>query len=349
MLSCGINSISGCLMRYLFIVLMFLSTFMSLSFYSYADEFKPVLVYQGRIEDNSFSVAIHKGVERFTARTGEKCIEVEVGMTLKKYVDTITKYADEGYSPIFLFYGNHFPGMVSFVRKYPATRFIVLDTVRDEPNVYSFVMADHEGSFLAGALAAMVSKSKILGFVSVVETSFQRRFLCGFSQGAHYINPDIKVLKGFTGDYVGAWFDGNATAQMANEMMDEGADVIYQAAGGAGPAVLEACAARGRLAIGVDINQNGLYPGSVLTSMVKRTDKAIFAALMLAKRGIWRDNYKRLGLEQEAVDLSFDEYNSKLITSEMRNRIEDIRKKIVLGEILVNEDIEKGTCPHHDK
>ncbi len=68
---------------------------------------------------------------------------------------------------------------------------------------------------------------------------------------------------------------------------------------------------RGRLGIGVDINQNSLHPGSVLTSMVKHTDKAIYAALMLARRGIWRDNYKRLGLEQEAVGIVFDEHNKK--------------------------------------
>ncbi|NDV21370.1 BMP family ABC transporter substrate-binding protein [Desulfovibrio sp. JC022] len=336
-------------MRYVFVLLILLSTFILSPFNSYADEFKPVLVYQGKVEDNSFSVSIHKGVERFKVKTGEECTEIEIGMTLKEYVDTITKFADEGYSPIFLMYGNHFPDMVPFVRKYPATRFIVLDTVRDEPNVYSFVLADHEGSFLAGALAAMVSKSGKIGFVSVVDTDFQRGFLCGYTQGAKYIKQDIEVLKGFTGNYEGAWFDGNATSRLANEMMDEGADVIYQAAGGAGPAVLEACAARGKLGIGVDINQNGLYPGSVLTSMVKHTDKAIFAALMLAKRGIWRDNYKRLGLAQEAVGLAFDKHNEILVTPEMRSRIENLRKKIVLGEIVVDEYTENPTCPSYDK
>ena len=333
-------------MKYLSILVVLLAAFVLSPINCYADKFNPVLVYQGKIADNSFSLSIHKGVERFKAKTGEKCTEVEVGTTLKEYVDTITKYADEGYSPIFLMYANHFPDLVTFARKYPATRFIILDTVRDEPNVFSFMLADHEGSFLAGALAAMVSKSGKLGFVSVVDTPFQRRFLCGYTQGAKYINPDVEVFKGFTGSYAGAWFDGNATARLANQMMDKGADVIYQAAGGAGPAVLEACAKRGKLGIGVDINQNGLYPGSVLTSMVKHTDKAIYAALMLAKRGIWRDNYKRLGLAQEAVGIVFDKHNEKLVTPEMRSRIENIRKKIVLGEIVVDEYTENPTCPH---
>lgn len=336
-------------MRYLFILLVFLSVVMLQPINSCAEKFNPVLIYQGPIEDNSFSVSIHKGVEKFKKRTGADCTEVEVGLKFKEYLDTITEYADKGYSPIFILYGNHFPDMVSFVRKYPATRFIVLDTVRDQPNVYSFVLADHEGSFLAGALAAMASKAGKIGFVSVVETPFQRRFECGYAQGAKFINSDIEVFNAYTGDAVGGWFDGKATARLANKMMDQGVDVIFQAAGGAGPAVLEACAARGKLGIGVDINQNGLYPGSVLTSMVKRMDKAIFAALMLAKRNIWRDNYKRLGLEQEAVELVFDGNNRELVTPEMRNRIEDIRKKIVLGEIVVNENFEAKNCERDAK
>ncbi len=151
---------------------------------AYAEEFKPVVIYQGSIELNSFNVSIHKGVQRFELKTDYKCTEVVTSLNMDDYVKCVTEYADRGYSPIFMLYGNHFPGLVGFTRKYPATRFIVLDTVRDEPNIFSFILAEHEGSFLAGALAAMVSKTKKIGFVSVVDTPFQRRFLCGYAQGA---------------------------------------------------------------------------------------------------------------------------------------------------------------------
>ncbi|WDP93142.1 MAG: BMP family ABC transporter substrate-binding protein [Desulfobacter sp.] len=307
--------------------------------------FKPSVIYQGSIEKNSFNVAIHKGVERFKDKTGLEVREMVSGLDMADYVRCVTLCTESGFSPVFMLYGNHFPDLVGFVRKYPATRFIVLDTVRDEPNMFSFVMAEHEGSFLAGALAAMASKTGILGFVSVVDTPFQRRFLCGYSQGARYIRPQIQVLEGFTGDYKGAWFDGNATAALAHSMMDKGADVIYQAAGGAGPAVLEAAAKRGKLGIGVDVNQNGLFPGSVLTSMVKRTDKAVFAALMLAKLGVWRDNYKLLGLAQDAVGIVFDRHNQSLVTPGMRQRIAQIRKDIVMGTVQVHDYTQNKKCP----
>jgi len=327
---------------------LFISVFLILACFAWtaqAREFNPAVIYQGNIEKNSFNVSIHRGVERFRKKTGLDCTETVAGLDMDDYFSSLRSAAEKGHSPVFLLYGNHIPKLVDFVRQYPATRFIVLDTMLDEPNMFSFVMAEHEGSFLAGALAALASTSKQVGFVSVVDTPFQRRFLCGYSQGAHYINPDIKIFEGFTGDYPGAWFDGKAVAALASDMMDKGADVIYQAAGGAGPAVLEAVAARGKLGIGVDINQNGLYPGSVLTSMIKRTDKAVFAALMLAKRGIWRDNYKRLGLAQDAIDIVFDRHNQSLVTPVMRDRIEKIRKDIVLGVIQVHNYNENIKCP----
>lgn len=332
------------MIRYLIFFIYTFCVVISAPLCAFARDFDPVIIYQGSIELNSFNVSIHTGVKRFEEKTGFKCTEVVSGVNSKDYVESIIRYADLGYSPIFILYGNHFQDLVSFVRSYPATRFIVLDTVRDEPNIFSFILAEQEGSFLAGALAAMASKSNIIGFVSVVDTPFQRRFLCGYIQGAKHVNSDIKVLEGFTGDYTGAWFDGNATAALANTMMDKGADVIYQAAGGAGPAVLEAVAARGRLGIGVDINQNGLFPGSVLTSMVKHTDKAIFAALMIAKRGVWRDNYKRLGLAQNAVGVVFDENNKSIVTPHMRSYIEKIRNDIVFGLIKVYDFTEDRKC-----
>jgi len=172
-----------------------------------------------------------------------------------------------------------------------------------------------------------------------------RRFGCGYAQGARYVDPKVKVLDGFTGSYPGAWFDGAATAKLANELMDKGADVIYQAAGGAGIAVLEAAAKRGVLGIGVDRNQNGLFPGHVLTSMVKRTDKVIYAALVQAQRGIWRDNVKRFGLAQDAVDVVFDEYNAPLVTTRQRDAIDAIRTKILLGEISVHDYVVDNKCP----
>jgi basic membrane protein A len=310
-----------------------------------AEKFNPIVIYQEKIETNPYNYAIHQGVQQFVQKTGSPCKEIVIGGVMENYLKTLDEACASGYSPIFLIYANHLKKLHSYAKEHPNIRFLILGKVTDIRNVLSFDFAEHEGSFLAGALAAMKSKTKIIGFVSVSELPLMHRFLCGYKQGAKYINPDTKVLSGFIGTYHRAWFDGNATAALANKLMDQGADVIYQAAGGAGQAVLEAAAKRGKLGIGVDTNQNGLYPGHVLTSMEKHTDKIVFAALLHAKRGIWRDNIKSFGLVQDAVGLAFDENNAKLVTPSMKQKIVEIRNKISLGEIKVHDYVTDETCP----
>lgn len=310
-----------------------------------AGDFRPVVIYQGDITTNSFNLSIHDGVERFVRKTGVHCAEVVIGNDHESYRRSVTESCAQGFNPIFLIYGNHVEGLRALVRAHPHIRFLVLGELLDEANTFSLNFAEHEGSFLAGALAAMTSTSGILGFVSVDDVPLMRRFSCGFEQGARYVNPKITVLTGFIGSYPGAWYDGAATAQLAHNMMDQGADIIYQAAGGAGPAVLEAVASRGRLGIGVDLNQNGLYPGHVLTSMLKRSDQVVYAALMHAWRGIWRDNIKFFGLVQDAVGLAFDEHNAPLVNPDLRATVNDIANKIAGGEIRVHDYVTDNTCP----
>ncbi|MFW5489955.1 MAG: BMP family ABC transporter substrate-binding protein [Desulfovibrio sp.] len=312
---------------------------------AHAEIFRPVVIYQGDIQANSFNLTVHEGVALFARKTGIPCKEILTSNAMDIYMQCVQKVCAQGYSPVFLLYGNHVKDLLPFIRQYPKTRFVVMGTVKDEPNMFSLNFAEHEGSFLAGALAAMASKSGTIGFISVSDLPLMRRFACGFRQGAKYVDPKIDVLTGFTGSYKDAWFDGNATAAMADKFMDQGADVIYQAAGGAGPAVLEAAAKRGKLGIGVDRNQNGLFPGHVLTSMLKRTDQVVYAALMQARRGIWRDNIKYFGVTQDAVGLAFDENNAPLVSPEMRKRIAAIKSKIAMGEIRVHDYVTDNTCP----
>lgn len=309
------------------------------------DDFNPIVIYQGDIQANSFNLTIHEGVARFVSQTGVNCEERVVGNDDSDFMGYLERVCQSGYNPVFLLYGNHIKQLTTFIRKYPDIRFIALGTVRDAPNMFSLDFAEHEGSFLAGALAAMVSKSRVIAFVSVSDLPLMRRFACGYEQGARYVDPEIKVLTGFIGTYPNAWFDSEATSRMANAFMDQGADIVYQAAGAAGLAVLEAAAKRGRLGVGVDRNQNGLFPGHVLTSMVKRSDQVVFAALVHAYRGVWRDNIKIFGLAQDAVGLVFDENNASLVSPAMRERVEAIKGDIVLGRITVHDYVSDNRCP----
>lgn len=310
-----------------------------------ADAFRPIVIYQGAIQTNSFNLNIHEGVERFVRTSGVPCEELVVAEDRASYMQSLKASCANGFNPVFLIYGNHVDGLQAFARNHPKIRFLILGAELDEANTFSLNFAEHEGSFLAGALAAMASKSGVIGFVSVADVPLMRRFACGYEQGARFIQPDIRVLTGFIGSYPGAWTDSAATARMAGHFMDQDADVLFQAAGGGGPAVLEAAARRGRLGIGVDRNQNGLFPGHVLTSMIKRSDQVVYAALIHAWRSIWRDNIKVFGVVQDAVGLAFDRHNAPLVSPAMRARIDELRNRIALGEIRVHDFVETGTCP----
>ena len=309
-----------------------------------ADGFKPVILYQGDYHKNSFIQSVHEGAKAFESKTGLACKEIETGLEMIDYSSRLEAVCKEGYNPVFLLYANHLANVSDIIHRYPATRFVAFGKLIDAPNVFSLDFAEEEGSFLAGALAAMVSKSKVIAFVSVSDLPLMRRFSCGYEQGARFVDPGVKVLVGFIGTYPGSWFDGSAAAKLANGFMDQGADVVYQAAGGAGPAVLEAATKRGLLGIGVDVNQNGLYPGHVLTSMLKRSDKVIYAALVEAQRGIWRDNVKRFGLAQGAIGLAFDENNSALVTDKQRARIDALVTGILSGQIRVHDYVSDNSC-----
>ena len=152
----------------------------------------------------------------------------------------------------------------------------------------SIVFKEHEGSFLVGLLAAQASKTGKVGFVGGMDIPLIRKFACGYVQGVKYAKKDAEVFQNMTGTTGAAWNDPVKGGELAKSQIDRGADVVYHAAGGTGIGVLRAAADAGKLGIGVDSNQNGMHPGKVLTSMVKRVDVATYNAFDQAKKGTFK-------------------------------------------------------------
>ena len=150
----------------------------------------------------------------------------------------------------------------------------------------------------------MASKTGTVGFVGGMDIPLIRKFACGYVQGAKSVNPDIKVIQNMTGDTGAAWNDPVKGGELAKAQIEQGADVVYHAAGGTGIGVLQAAADAGKLGIGVDSDQNYLHPGSVLTSMMKRVDNAVYNSFMDVKNGVAMDDWtgvQVLGLAQDGV------------------------------------------------
>jgi basic membrane protein A len=189
--------------------------------------------------------------------------------------------------------------------------------------------------------AALASKTGKVGFVGGMDIPLIRRFALGYEEGAKYVNPKIEIFQNMTGTTPAAWNDPTRGGELARSQFDRGADVVYAAAGATGLGVLQAAKDKGKLAIGVDSNQNHLHPGTILTSMIKRVDVAIFETFKTAKDGTWKPGVRNLGLAENGVGYSIDDNNRKLITPEMEKRLEQARADIVAGKIKVTDYMAK--------
>jgi basic membrane protein A len=212
------------------------------------------------------------------------------------------------------------------------------------PNVQSIVFKEHEGSFLVGVLAALASKSGKIGFVGGMDIPLIRRFQCGFEQGIKWANPKAELIANMTGTTPAAWNDPGRGAELAKGQFDRGVDVVYAAAGSTGIGVLQAAADRGKLSIGVDSNQNHLHPGSVLTSMLKRVDLAAYNSFKAAQMGNWKGGTQVLGLKEAGVDWALDKDNEKLITPEMKAKVDQAKADIESGKIVVHDYMSDNSC-----
>jgi basic membrane protein A len=212
--------------------------------------------------------------------------------------------------------------------------------------VRSIVFKENEGSYVVGVMAALASKTGTVGFVGGMDVPLIRKFACGYVGGVKATKPDDKVIQNMTGDTPAAWNDPTKGGEITKAQIDQGADVIYAAAGGTGVGVLQAAADAGKLAIGVDSNQNGLQPGHVLTSMVKRVDVAVYNAFMDAKDGKFTFGIENLGLAEDGVGYAMDENNKSLVTPEMQKAADQAKEDIISGKIKVHDYMSDNACPY---
>jgi len=302
-----------------------------------AQEFSPAVVFDmGGKFDKSFNEAAYNGAERFKKDTGIVYRDFEVTSEAQRE-QALRTMARRGAQIVVGIGFAQASGIEKVAKEFPATKFAIIDAVVDLPNVQSIVFKEHEGSFLVGMAAAMASKSGKIGFVGGMDIPLIRKFALGYEEGARYVNPRIEVFQNMTGTTPAAWSDPTRGSELARSQFDRGADVVYAAAGGTGLGVLQAAKDRGRLAIGVDSNQNHLHPGTILTSMVKRVDLAVYEAFKTARDGTWKPGVRNLGVAEGGVGYAVDQHNRSLITPEMERRLAQARADIIAGKIRVTE------------
>lgn len=303
----------------------------------------PALIFDlGGKFDKSFNEAAYMGAERWKAETGGSYKELEMQSEAQRE-QALRRLAETGANPIVMT-GFAFAEVLKKVGPdYPDTKFAIIDAEVGLPNVQSIVFAEPEGSYLAGVLAAMASKSGTVGFIGGMDVPLIHKFECGYVQGVKAQNPDAKVIINYTGTTPAAWNDPVKGGELVKAQKSQGADVIYAAAGGTGIGVLQTAADEGILSIGVDSNQNHLHPGKVLTSMVKRVDNSVFDAFTAGAD--LEPGLKVMDLASDGVGLAMDENNQPLITPEMQAAVDKASAAIKAGEIKPHDYMTDNTCP----
>jgi len=306
-----------------------------------AQEFAPAVVFDmGGKFDKSFNEAAYAGAERFKKETGIAYREFEVTAEAQRE-QALRNMARRGSTIVVGIGFSQASGLEKVAKEFPNLKFAIVDAVVDLPNVQSIVFKEHEGSFLVGMAAAMASKTGKVGFVGGMDIPLIRRFALGYEEGAKYVNPKVEIFQNMTGTTPAAWNDPTRGGELARSQFDRGADVIYAAAGATGLGVLQAAKDKGRLAIGVDSNQNHIHPGTILTSMIKRVDLAVYETFKTAREGIWKAGVRSLGVAEGGVGYALDDNNRKLITADMEKRLQQARADIVAGKIKVTDYMSK--------
>jgi len=306
-----------------------------------AQEFVPAVVFDmGGKFDKSFNEAAYAGAERFKKETNIAYREFEVKAEAERE-QALRNMARRGSTIVVGIGFSQASGMEKVANEFKNVKFAIVDAVVDLPNVLSIVFKEHEGSFLVGMAAAMASKTGKVGFVGGMDIPLIRRFALGYEEGAKYVNPKIEVFQNMTGTTPAAWNDPTRGGELARSQFDRGADVVYAAAGATGLGVLQAAKDKGKLAIGVDSNQDHIHPGTILTSMIKRVDLAVYETFKAAKEGSWKPGVRSLGVAEGGVGYSIDQYNRSLITADMEKRLQQARADIVAGKIKVTDYMAK--------
>jgi basic membrane protein A len=311
---------------------------------AWAADVKPAIVYgTGGKFDKSFNEAGFNGSEKFKAETGIDYKDFEPQNDTQGE-QAIRNFAKRGFNPVVALSFAWTDAIAKVAKEFPDTQFVLVDSVVEAPNVRSVVFAEDEGSYLVGVLAAMKSDSKKVGFVGGMDIPLIRKFGCGYVQGAKAAGA-TDVFQNMTGTTGAAWNDPVRGGELAKSQIDQGADVVYAAAGATGLGVLQTTVDASKLGIGVDSNQNHLHPGKILTSMVKRVDVAVFDAYNDAKEGKFTAGTKNLGLKENGVDWAYDDNNKPLITEEMKAAVEKAKADIISGAVKVHNYMDDESCP----
>jgi basic membrane protein A len=303
-------------------------------------QLKVALVVNGTLGDKGFFDSADRGVKRMQSQLGAQTKVLQASPTNpSEWLQNLQSVSTGNYNLVITGTSQMVNQITTVAKAHKSQKFIMFDAPVNEPNIASIAYDQNEGSFLAGELAALAASdtkdfplskgSHKIGLVGGMNIPVINDFLVGYEKGARYIDPHVQILK----SYIGNFTDANAGYNQTKAMYDQGADVVFAVAGGAGLGVLKASKDANKYSIGVDSDQNNIEPGHVLASMVKRVDNSIFDLAKLYKQGKLKFGKTYIyGLHNKGVDLILD---NKLVPASAVAKINTGRQAVASGKVTV--------------
>lgn len=311
---------------------------------------KPValIISQSGLGDQSYNDLAYEGFQRGLAETGLEGRPVESKDVVAQASEILRRASDANFGLVIDLEYAHGEPMLEVAKDYPDTKYVILNQVREAPNIASVLFQEQEGSYLAGVLAGLVTTDTsikginpepIIGVIGGTRSAGIDKFIAGYVEGAKSVNPEVEVKVAYSNNFA----DPAIGLQMTKAMFEEGADIVYHVAGGTGMGVIQAAKEAGRYAIGVDTDQDGLAPGNVLTSMIKRTDVAVEAVIKDYAGGNFSGGKTlAFGLKENGVGLSEMKHTRDLIPAEILDKVEAAKQGILSGQIKVWNVVDQG-------
>ncbi|WP_421579994.1 BMP family lipoprotein [Shinella sp. M31] len=292
-----------------------------------------------------FGVSIVEGLNKAKADFGIDLKLVDTGNRALDYEEQFSNLAKTGeYDLIFVMGWELVDALQKVSAAYPNQRFVFIDGVLDSDKIIYASFAEEQGSFIAGALAALVENlgpefekigdGKAIGFVGGRDIPVIRNFLGGYEQGAKYAVPDVKVNSVFAGT-----FDDPAKgSELAMALYGQGTDIVYNVAGPTGEGVMQASAAADKYSLGVDVDMCSSAPGNVLASMLKRGDIAVYSIIKDEVEGKpVKAGVRTFDLASGGVEVKLCEDVAAKLPAEIPAKLEEIRKEVVDGKIAITK------------
>jgi len=326
------------------------------------DKFNVVVVINNNLGDKTISDLAWSGAQRAAKDFNMNVKVIELLGDATKQVPTLTELAESGeYDVIVAGLFNLKEAVEEVARNYPEQKFISYDTELNFAdggldNAYSVMARQNEAAFLGGAVAAYftqsgyegTNKEKIIGFVGGGENTAVNDFLLGYIAGATYVDPEVKVLI----SYVGNFTDSAKAKELTLAQYQQGADIVFSVASGAGMGVLDAAKESGKFAIGVDQDQATLKiengddatANQIVTSVIKKMDNIVYDALKGAVEGTlaW-GTHEYVGLADDSMGLAENEIYNRLVSEDVRKTAQSLREDIISGKITVDTALGKST------